>query len=161
MRLYYLTAGYEYSVLNCVISPCWMLEISMKFGIFIWGPGAYSRVSIFFTFLISYVACLARVFRPFAVITIAFGYWQLIPTSTSLLQVKTKQNKKSIEGLDLSISIMRKPTGIHSGLNSCMPFPRPWRWHDCIQIGAWAACLCCAREHAVLCEGPFSPPAWF
>lgn len=90
-------------------------------------------------------------------------FWVLAAhPNLNLFAAGKKQNKKkSIEGLGFGISIIRKPTGFNSSLNSCMPFPRPWRWHDCIQIGAWAACLCCAREHAVLCEGPFPPPAWF
>jgi len=56
--------------------------------IFVLGSEVYTKVSILFVFLNPPVAHLARVSRPFGVITIAFGYWLLIPTSTSLLQVK-------------------------------------------------------------------------
>lgn len=67
-----------------------MLEMvcMAKLRIFILETEVYTKVSILFMFLIPSVAHLARVSRPFGVITIASGYWLLIPTSTSLLQVK-------------------------------------------------------------------------
>lgn len=67
-----------------------MLEVDCmaKLGVFILGTEVYTKVTVLFIFLIPSVAHLARVSRPFGVIMIAFGYWLLIPTSTSLLQVK-------------------------------------------------------------------------
>lgn len=38
---------------------------------------------------------------------------------------------------------------------------RSWQWYDCVQAGAWTSCICCARQHVVLCQGPLPPPAGF
>lgn len=67
-----------------------MLEMvwMAKLRIFILGTEVYAKVSILFIFFIPFIAHLAQVSRPFGVIMIAFGYWLLTPTSTSLLQVK-------------------------------------------------------------------------